>query len=124
MSIREWSRDVILVSLSPRSAKHDELQKVAAMVQGKVGCNVAVDFSRIDVAGCAMLTRLIELRRLLRIHRHRLILYSLAPATHDIFRILRLDRVFDIAKDETAVLACLSASDGSTGICPSVGSGE
>ena len=69
--------------------------------------NVVVDFSIVDVAGGATLTRLLELRQLLQDCGRTLILCSVAPSTRGVFTTARLDGAFDFAKDKFAALACL-----------------
>ncbi len=66
MGIRYWSQDTILVSLPWKLQEHEELQRVAEMVQEGDAGSVVVDFSRVAIAGGRTITRLLELRRLLR----------------------------------------------------------
>jgi anti-anti-sigma regulatory factor len=107
MGIQYWSQDIILVSLPWKLQEHEELQKVAEMVQQGGACSVVVDFSGVDIAGGRTLTRLLELRRLLRERGRRLVLCGLAPATRGVFTIARLDEGFDFVKDKFAALAHL-----------------
>lgn len=106
MGVRYWSEDTILVNLPWRLQEYDELQKAMEIVQRR-SRNVVVDFSSVDVAGGATLTRLLELRRLLQECGRRLILCSVAPSTRGVFTITRLDEAFDFVKDKFAALACL-----------------
>jgi len=107
MGIQDWSKNIILVNLPWRLQEHDELQRVMEMVRERGDCNVVIDFSSVDVAGCTTFTRLLELRQLLRDRGHKLVLCSVAPATKGIFTIARLDEVFDFVRDRFAALAHL-----------------
>ncbi len=107
MSIQYWSQGIILVNLPQQLQEHDELQKVTEMVHEQGACNVVVDFSSVDVVGCPTFARLLELRQLLQDRGHILVLSGVAPATKGVFRIARLDGVFDFVKDKFAALADL-----------------
>ena len=106
MSIGDWSDDIILVNLPRRLQEHDELQEVVEIVQER-SRNVVVDFSSVGIAGCATLTRLLQLRQVLQDHGRTLVLCSVAPATRGVFTIARLDEVFDFVRDKFAALAHL-----------------
>lgn len=110
MSIQKWSRNIVLVNLPWRLPQHVELQRIMVLVQERGDCSVVVDFSRVDVTGCRTLTRLIELRKLLQDHGHKLVLCGVAPAMKDIFTTFRLDEVFDFVTDRFAALARLQPS--------------
>jgi len=105
LGIQDWSKSVILVELPRRPQEHDELQRVIEMVRKRCDCSVVVDFSRVDVAGCTTLTRLLELRQLLLDRKHMLVLCSVAPATKGVFTVTRLDEILHFVKDKFAALA-------------------
>jgi anti-anti-sigma factor len=107
MDIQYWSDDIILVNLPWRLQEHDELQRVVEIVREQCDSNVVVDFSRVGVAGCATLSRLLQLRQLLQDHGRKLVLCGVAPATRGIFAVARLDEAFDFVKDKFAALAHL-----------------
>jgi anti-anti-sigma factor len=105
VSIQDWSKDVILVNLSRKLQEDDELQRVIETVHERGDCDVVVDFSSVNVAGCTTFTRLLELRQLLRDRERKLVLCSVAPATRGVFTIARLDEVFAFVKNKFAALA-------------------
>lgn len=107
MSVGDWSDHIILVNLPWQLQDQDELQRVVEIVRERYDCNVVVDFSSVGVAGCATLTRLLQLRELLQDHGRRLVLCSVAPATRGVFAMARLDEVFDFVKDKFAASAHL-----------------
>jgi anti-anti-sigma factor len=105
MDVQDWPQGIILVNLSRRLQKHDELQRAIETVQKQHDCNVVVDFSYTDVVSCATLARLLKMRLLLQGRAHKLVLCSVAPAAKDVFTITRLDQVFVFVKDKFAALA-------------------
>ncbi len=107
MIIQDWSQDIILVSLPERLPEHKELQRIVRILHGQNDCDVVVDFSGVDVVGCATFTWLLELRQLLQDRGRKLVLCGVAPANKGVFSITRLDEVFDFVKDEFAALAHL-----------------
>jgi anti-anti-sigma factor len=107
MDIQDLFEDIILVHLPRKRQALDELQRAIEMVHERGDCNMVVDFSNVDIIGCATLTRLIELRQLLQNHGRKLVLCSVAPATRRVFTITQLDEVFDFVQDKHAAMAHL-----------------
>jgi len=107
MAIRNSSADIVTVDLHPEPDTGTELATVASLVRLRGGCDVAVDFSSVDIVTSASLSRLLELRKLLANCGHRLVLSSLAPETRNIFEVTALDSVFEFADDKSAALAAI-----------------
>jgi hypothetical protein len=74
-------------------------------VGNRQDCSVVVDFSRVDVAGGATLTELLQLWRSLQDHGRGPVLCSVAPAMRGGFTIARLDAPFDFVRDKFAAVA-------------------
>jgi anti-anti-sigma regulatory factor len=108
MSIRNHSDDIVLVSLPRKPGARGDLQRATELVDDLRDCSVVVDFSRVDVAGGAMLSQLLQLRRSLQDHGRRLVLCGVAPATRGVFAIARVDTLFDFVKDRCAAVAYLA----------------
>ena len=104
MGTQDIEKGIILVHLAEKLQVHDELQRVIDRVLKQGDSSVVVDFSDVIVAGGTMLTRLLELQRLLQDRGHTLVLCSVAPAVKDVFAVTRLDEVFDFVKDKVAAL--------------------
>jgi len=117
VGIQDWPQDIVLVNLAGRPQEDDDLQRVLARVQERGDCSVVVDFSCVGVAGCTMLTRLLELRRLLLDRGQQLVLCGVAPATKGIFALTRLDEVFDFVSDRFAARAYLQRGEGQSPLC-------
>jgi anti-anti-sigma factor len=112
MRIQEQPGNIILLSLAWSHCQPNQLGTVMAMVRRRRDCSVVVDFSCVDVAGCATLARLLELRQLLQDRGDRLILCGVAPAIMGIFAVSRLDAVFHFIADKCAALAHLQSGGG------------
>jgi hypothetical protein len=108
MTIQRRSDGIILVSLPRGAWERGDWPQVTECVDGRSDGHVVVDFSRVDVAGGAMLTQLLQLRQSLQDRGRRLVLCSVAPATHGVFAIARLDTLFDFVKDKGAAVVYLA----------------
>jgi anti-sigma B factor antagonist len=60
------------------------------------GSVVVIDLSEVDYLSSSALAKMMQLRRWLDVARGRLVLRRLSPELDEIFRITRLDRVFQI----------------------------
>jgi len=107
MSVENWPEGAILVELTGQAPRHEELQQAIDTVQAAGDCHVVVDFSNADVVGSPTLSRLLELRRVLRESGHKLILCHVSPATKGVFTATQIDRLFDFVEDRSAALASL-----------------
>jgi hypothetical protein len=79
MSIQTGLEDVIVVDLPQELEGHRELQTVMETVRQRGGCDVIVDFSRVDIVGSLTFSRLLELRWVLRRSGHKLVLQYGSP---------------------------------------------
>jgi len=110
MSVDTSVENLIVVNLpSELDAHGGELQAVVEMVLHAGACDVVVDFSKADILASPTLSRLLELRRLLRGSRYKLILCSVNPAARAVFSVTSLDKLFCFAEDQPAALASLQA---------------
>jgi anti-anti-sigma regulatory factor len=107
MAIKNSSADIVTVDLHPEPDTGTELATVASLVRLRGDCDVAVDFSRVDIVTSASLSKLLELRKLLANCAHRLVLFGLAPETRNTFKEADLDVVFQFADDKSAALAAI-----------------
>jgi hypothetical protein len=108
MSIQCCADGIILVSLPPGPWECGHGPQVREFADYWRDCHVVVDFSRVDVAGGAMLAQLLRLRQSLQDCGRRLVLCSVAPATHGVFTITRLDTLFDFVEDKGAAVRYLA----------------
>jgi anti-anti-sigma factor len=111
MGIENWSEDIIFVDLPPEPELGDDLRTAIQMVCSRGDCDVAVDFSQVDIVTSLSLSKLLKLRKLTSDCGHRLVLCSLAPATRGIFTVTGLDGLFEIADDKFTALSGLQKVD-------------
>ena len=107
MGIENWSEDIVLVDLPPEPQIGDELKTVSEVVQNRGGCDVILDFSRIDVVTTSSLSKLLKLRKLLADCGHQLVFCSVAPTTKGILTVTGLDGIFELVDDKSVALATL-----------------
>jgi len=107
MGIQEWSEDIILVDLPAEPDMGEELKTVTTLVRDRGDCDVAIDFSNVDIVTSSSLSKLLKLRKLLSDCGHRLVFCSVAPATKGIFTVTGLEGIFELADDKFIALASL-----------------
>jgi len=107
MGIQEWSEDIILVDLPQEPQMAEELKTVTEMVRDRGSCNVAIDFSDVDIITSSSLSALLRLQKLLVDCGHRLVLCSLAAATKSVFTVTGIDTLFEFADCKFTALAGL-----------------
>jgi anti-anti-sigma factor len=105
MEIRDLSENVLLVEASPEPALNEDLGKtIDAVRERSDGCDLVIDFSRVDIVTSSSLSKLLKLRKLLMDCSHLLLLCSVARATKGIFSVTALDSVFRIVADKAAAV--------------------
>jgi anti-anti-sigma factor len=107
MDIQPWPDDIILANLPRRFCGYGYPQRVMERVRKRPECDVVVDFSRVHIVGCRMLTWLLHLRQLVLNRGQKLVLCGVAPATRTVFAVSRLDEVLDFVQDRSAAVARL-----------------
>ena len=61
-----------------------------------------LDFSAVNFMASAALGKLVQLQKKMKEYKVKLKLSSVAPEIYEVFKITKLHKVFDIAKDEAA----------------------
>ncbi len=107
MGIQNLSENVVLVDLPQEPEMADELISVTEVVRDRDGCNVVIDFSKVDIVTSSSLSKLLKLRKVLADCGHRLVFCSVAAPTRGIFKVTALDRIFELADDKSVALAGL-----------------
>lgn len=107
MGIQNWSENIILVDLPQEPQMRDELKTVTEIVRDRGDCDVALDFSSVDIVTSSSLSALLKLRKLLTDCGHRFVFCNVAAATKGIFTVTGLDGIFDFADDKFVALASL-----------------
>ena len=107
MAIKDSFADILTVDLHPEPDMGTELATIASLVRLRDDCDVAVDFSSVDIVTSASLAKLLKLRKLLANCGHRLVLFGLGPGTRSIFKVTALDLVFEFADDKSGACAAI-----------------
>jgi anti-anti-sigma factor len=112
MTIRNLSKDVILVELpSEGSRRSDELKAVNQVVSNKCGRHVIIDFAGVEIINSWNVSNLVILRSLLEDSGHQLILCSVGAVTKCIFAVAGLNEVFTFVDDRQAALAAVETAN-------------
>lgn len=84
-------------------------ESVTAVVEQTDKPGIILDFSNVRFLSSAVLGMLIRVSKMVYEKAGQLRLCSIHPKILEIFRITRLDRIFDIRKDAAAAIESLSA---------------
>jgi stage II sporulation protein AA (anti-sigma F factor antagonist) len=104
------TRDGVTVVLFTGTALTDpiNISKIGGELKGMVNAGgvreMLVSMQSVRYLSSAVLTQLILLHKALRMHDGELKLCNIAPTVMEVFRITRLDRVFDIFESESEAL--------------------
>ena len=70
---------------------------------------ILLDFGNVEFLSSAALGKLITLDRKVKTHKGRLKLFGIRPEILEVFQITKLNKVFDIRKDEPEAIAAFQA---------------
>jgi len=107
VGIQNWSENIILVNLAQEPDMSEELRTVCEIISEGRNCDVAVDFSGVDIITSSSIAKLLRLRKLLISNKSQLILCGLKSQTKNIFLVTGLDGVFEFVNDKFIALASL-----------------
>lgn len=80
-------------------------QELFRLVESDGRERLLLDFSAVDFLSSAALGKLITLDKKMKAHGGKLKLSNIRPEIYEVFAITRLNRLFDIRKDEAEALA-------------------
>ena len=83
-------------------------QELFHMVEVEKHRKLVLNFAGVDFLSSAALGKLITLEKRVKAHSGQMKLCSIRPQIHEVFVITKLDRLFDIRKDEADALATFS----------------
>jgi anti-anti-sigma factor len=107
MGIQNWSENIILVDLPAEPEITDEMKTVIEMVRDRGDCDVAMDFSCVDIITSSSLSAMLKLRKMLSDCGRRLVFCNVAAATRNVFATTGIDEIFEFADDKFTALAGL-----------------
>ena len=109
LKIRERG-DVTVVSFMDRKildeSNIEEIgRELLEMVQSRPGIKMMLDFENVQYLSSAALGKLITLNKRVAEKAGQLVLCSIKPQIYEVFQITKLNKIFDIAEDETTGLS-------------------
>jgi anti-sigma B factor antagonist len=108
MSLTTYSKDGILTIVfdDERILDETKLEEVARDVMQKLEATteerVILDFRKVKFMSSSMLSKLVQIHKKSSEYKVRLKLAAIDPEIRQVFKITRLDKLFDIEADETA----------------------
>ena len=111
IEIQNPSKNVFLVVLHRKHSLSDEFTAVNEIIAKHPSYHVIVDFIHIEIITSKVISKLLELRKLMSECKHRLILCNVSFATKCIFTVVGLKSKFEFADDKFAALAALEQTD-------------
>jgi len=69
---------------------------------------ILLDFTNVEFLSSAALGKLITLDRKVKTHKGRLKMCSIRPEIYEVFQITKLNKVFDIRKDQAEAIAAFA----------------
>jgi anti-sigma B factor antagonist len=85
-------------------------QELFQLVEEQGKQNLLLNFSSVEFLSSAALGKLITLDRKVKSHAGRLKLSNIRPEIYEVFKITKLNKLFDIKEDEAEALAAFAAS--------------
>jgi anti-anti-sigma factor len=104
MGIQNLTKDVLLVTLPKEPQTGSDLEFVTRLANSNRARDAIVDFSLVEIMPSSTICQLMVLERALNQAGHQLVLCSLSPTIHGIFRRVGLSGLFRFAHDEFAAL--------------------
>jgi len=82
-------------------------QDLSDLVEGKARCKLAIDFGRVRQLSSSILGVLVALRKSIERNGGRLVLCGLSDELLSIFRVTKLDRLFELRSNADEAVRCL-----------------
>ncbi len=104
MGIQNLSEDVFYVTLPKHPHLSTELDRISDIAGNSSGCDVVVDFSKVEMLTSGSVCNLMILREQLSTMERHLILCSLSAQIKKIFTLTGLEDSFEFAEDKFCAL--------------------
>ena len=108
MSIASETKDGILTIhvKDPRMVEEAQLEElersILALIDKTTEERVIIDFRNVNFMSSSMLGKLVKIQKKCKEFKVKLKMSSISPDILQVFKITKLDKLFDIAKDEEA----------------------
>jgi anti-anti-sigma regulatory factor len=109
MGVQHLTKDVLLVTLPKEPQTGSDLEFVTRLASSDRARDIIVNFSLVEIVPSSTICQPMALERALAEAGHQLVLCSLSPTIHGIFRRVGLAGIFRFAYDEFAALQSLDS---------------
>ena len=110
MAIKSYADETIVVELPPESDIRKELDTLMDILKTGSGCDVIIDFARVNIVGSTSLAGFLQLRKLMEELGRRLIFSNAATITKDIFKLMCFDGIFEFVDDKSHALEIVTSA--------------
>ena len=104
MNVQDHAERAIVVSLPPDPRTTETLETVVETAQ-RVNQDVVIDFASVSIMTSSSLSRLLQLRKIVRGNGRSLVLLNVTPLTRGVFSAVGLDDLFEFRDDPTGAAA-------------------
>ena len=111
MTIKSYCDNVILVELPPEPDIRREIDNLMEILRAGSGCDVVIDFNRVEIMTSLALSAFLRLRKLMEQSGQRLIFCRAAAITKDIFRVTCFDGIFEFIDSKAEALQSLQSPE-------------
>ncbi len=94
MGIQDHTGNTVIVDLPPEPQMTEDLEAVITMVRQHAARDVVIDFTHAGIVTSLSLSRLLQLRKIMRDNGRSLVLRHVAPITRGIFSTVGFDELF------------------------------
>jgi len=105
MKVQDHTDNVIIIDLRPEPDMTEELEAVIKTARRRVDQNVIVDFTNVGIMASSSISRLLQLRKIVRGNGRSLVLLNVTPLTRGVFSAVGLDDLFEFRDDPTGAAA-------------------
>jgi anti-anti-sigma factor len=95
MKSRDCLRNTVVIDLPPEPEVTEALETAITMARQHPERDMVIDFTRVSVVTSASLSKLLQLRKIVRDTGGSLVLRNMTPLTSGIFTVTGLDELFE-----------------------------
>jgi anti-sigma B factor antagonist len=112
----EYGENATIVTLADEKILEEEdirsvQESIMSVIEQAGRINLVLDFRNVQFLSSAVLGFLIRISKKIYEHDGQLRLCNISPKIHEIFKITRLTKIFDIHEDVESAIEGLSATD-------------
>jgi anti-anti-sigma factor len=107
LSVEKWSDHIIIAELQDDPAFSDDLATLLGQLETENDSSVVLRFSGVNYINSSNIAKLLKLRKMLLMAKHRLVLCEIDTKVWGLFLVTGLDKVFEFADDLGTALTSL-----------------